>query len=280
MSEVIETGAAALTSEATPVSTAPAIDTTVAQQSTGAWYESIQNPDLRGYAENAGFKGVDDLVTEYKNAKTLLGDKVNATIIPGEDATPEQLSEFYNKLGRPDKPEDYKLPVPEGADAKFSTEASKWMHELGLNSKQAQTLASKMNEYTAGYEAQQAQQRAVQAESDLKGLKQEWQQSYEKNIELARRAARGFGMDADRLTKIENALGTKDMLKFFSDIGNGFSEHKFEGSGGPSPFGMTKEAAKVKMDELKSDRGFGQKLISGDSTARAEWDRLNKIMVG
>lgn len=66
-----------------------------------------------------------------------------------EDSDEKGWQELYEKLGRPEKVEDYGIKPPEGSDGTFLNTALSWMHESGLNKKQAETVINKFNEYAA-----------------------------------------------------------------------------------------------------------------------------------
>lgn len=254
--------------------------TSTPQAPIGAWHESITDEALRGYVEAKGFQSVEDVIKGHQNIEKLVGDKVKLTALPGEDATPEQLAEFYTKLGRPDKPEDYKLQAPEGADKAFTESAAKWMHDLGLNTKQAGTLAEQFNTYMANHLDSQVKQMEIAEQNDIASLKKEWGQNYDANLEKARRAARAFGCDDATSWKIQEAIGANKMLTMFSNIGNGFSEHTMHGGNQSSPFGMSVEGARVRHAEILRDPALRSKYLNKDSALRNEMDTLNRIIAG
>ena len=85
-------------------------------------------------------KSPEDLFTQFDNAQKLIGKSVQ---VPAEDAPPEDWGKVYNKLGRPEKPEDYGLKLEETADAALKEQASalsKIFHDNGLSKKQAAKL--------------------------------------------------------------------------------------------------------------------------------------------
>ena len=57
------------------------------------------------------FSNMNDFVKSYFNAQSLVG--ANKVAIPNKMATDEDWEEVYKKLGRPDKPEDYKYSFKE-----------------------------------------------------------------------------------------------------------------------------------------------------------------------
>jgi hypothetical protein len=86
---------------------------------------------------------VDGLMKQFDNAMKLIGKKPYS--IPEETAAPEEWDNFYNKLGRPEKPEDYKInnsfEVEMGESGKeFDNDLKKIFHQAGLTSKQSNLL--------------------------------------------------------------------------------------------------------------------------------------------
>lgn len=84
------------------------------------------------------------LVKAYINAQGLIGKK--GVILPGEKDSPEIWGEFYKALGRPDSPDDYKVPKPAEFPAGFQYDESREKnfkeisHKLGLNPAQVKGL--------------------------------------------------------------------------------------------------------------------------------------------
>ena len=66
-----------------------------------------------------------------------------------DDGDEKGWQDLYAKLGRPEKIEDYGIKPPEGSDGTFLNTALGWMHESGLNKKQAENVINKFNEYAA-----------------------------------------------------------------------------------------------------------------------------------
>src|SRR5690606_13670120 len=100
------------------------------------------------------------------------------------------LQDLEGKTAIPESPDAYALPVPDGQGKEFATEAAKWMLEAGIPVAQAQTLATKWNEYAVAQQQAADQARQQQDEADTDALKKEWGGQYDANIELGRRAVR------------------------------------------------------------------------------------------
>jgi len=174
--------------------------------------------------------------------------------LPGKDATPEQWAEFYKAVGAPDKAEAYELPVPDGQDGEFAKTAATWFKDAGLLPQQAKALAGKWNEFTAAQaaasEAAETQRLAAiesKSKAEEASLKNEWGQSHDANMELARRAVRQFIPQAkagDVIAALEERMGYAETIKFMHSIGKGLGEHDAPGLGG-SPAAGKKSAAEI-----------------------------------
>lgn len=257
---------------------APAENGAVSNQaatSTGAWYDQIQDSDLRGYLQNKGWKDPGELAVGYRNLEKLVGqDKL---VMPKGDSDAEGWNRVYEALGRPKTADDYKLPVPEGQTGDFAKQAAAKFHELGISGKQATALAEWWNSTQGGALEQHQAQLAQRTEAEINSLKSEWGQAWDENVELGRRAAREFGLANDKLTAIENAIGTKELMQLMSRIGRGLTEHEFEGGRTTNSFGMTPEAARARIADLRNDKEWASKYLQGNADAKAEMSRLMSL---
>jgi len=152
--------------------------------------------------------------------------------LPGKDATPEQWSEFYGKLGRPEKSADYGLKVRDGEDPAFVGEVADVMHKYGLTKDQATglqgDLLAKAEARMAAAEQQRVAALDAKNQAEQTALKTELGERYEPQMELAKRAVRQFAgaeQAADIITAIEDKIGYKATMQFFMGIGAGLGEH-------------------------------------------------------
>lgn len=259
---------------------APAQDAgteTAAQQQAAntAWYDSISDADLKGYVQNKGWSDPADLAVGYRNLEKLLGGE-KIPMPKGQDDA-EGWQRVYDALGRPKSADDYKLPVPDGFDPGFAKEAANQFHNLGLSAQQAQALTEWFNGTQTQAVEQFQQAQSAQAEAEIRELQREWGNAWEENVELGRRAAREFGLSDDKLSAMEGALGTKEMLEFMSRVGRGLIEHNFESGKTTTGFGMTPEAARQRVNALRQDPGWTTKYLSGDADARSEMSKLMQL---
>jgi hypothetical protein len=288
----------------TPVApaAAPAQATTTAAQSTtqsvpapvpassanAPWYEQPDYTETAAWAKSRGYKfDAENLVGEalrgHHNAEKLIGlDRAGRTlVVPKEDSPKEEWDAYYNKLGRPSQPTEYKLPTELKDDpvAKAFAEAA---HEKGFNQKQFESTLDFVSKQAAAIEAQQAQESEVKAIQAIESLRGEWGGEFELRAEASRRAVRELGLQAEEALSIEKALGVDRAAKVFFEIGKKLLDPTTEGltGGGQSSFGMSKTEAQGRIGALMKDPEFGKKLASGDSSAKMEWDKLNAAAYG
>jgi len=254
---------------------APADNGAVSNQAataTGAWYDQIQDADLRGYLQKKGWKEPADLAVGYRNLEKLVGqDKL---VMPKGEADTDGWNRVYEALGRPKTADGYKLPVPDGQDGDFSKQAASKFHELGLTGKQGTALAEWWNSVQSAATEQYKTTMAQRSDADITELKGEWGQAWAENVELGTRAAREFGLSRDVLAKMESAIGTKALMQLLSRIGRGLIEHDFEGGRATNSFGMTPEAAKSRVRDLLKDTDWSSKYLKGSADHFNEMARL------
>jgi hypothetical protein len=145
----------------------------------------------------------DPNITKYKDTTEFLKGHVNlakkigekGVIIPKEGAAPEEMEKFYNSLGRPEKPELYKLGTVEGLHESIkstpeSTAAFQALsHKLGLTQGQAdginKTLMQAVNQVVIQHEKKQ--QEAMQTTEAA--LRQEWGDKFDANKSIVGKVA-------------------------------------------------------------------------------------------
>ena len=102
----------------------------------------------------------------------------------------------------------------------------------------------------------------------------EWGQAFDQQIGAGRRAVAALGLDAGKLAAYEEKLGTAEMLKLFATLGSKMGEDTFAGERGEGGFGTTPAQAKAQIADLKLDKGFMDKYLSGDKDAVSKMSRL------
>jgi hypothetical protein len=175
-----------------------------------------------------------------------------ALVMPGKDATPEDWSAFYAQIGRPETPEGYELPLPEGDDGAFAKQMAPVLHKHGVTAEQAKGLAADWNAMVAAQVADMDKADADAAiamnaknVAEAAALKNEWGQAHEANMHFAKLAVQQF-MPTDKagdvIAAIESKIGYKATIEFLHGIGKGLGEHDAAGMGANNS-GPTKSLA-------------------------------------
>jgi len=234
MSEQLQTTGATQPVQ-TETNTAPQQTTTTTQPNSQpvTWKSSISeeyrtNPNIEKFTE------IDALAKSYINAVSMIGtDKIP---LPGKTATDEQWNEVYNKLGRPESADKYKLElktdvaqVDENAIKGFAENA----HKLGLNNKQAQGIL----EFYKSTLEQSAKEQNVSMESAQANaaneLRKEWGRSYDENLQKAASLAKNY-LEPELLdTPLRDGSRLGDnpkIIKAFAEIAKVMSEDKILGA--------------------------------------------------
>jgi len=198
-----------------------------------SWKEAIPE-DLRNDPNISKFTELEALAKSYINATRMIGqDKV---AVPNNNSTDDQWNEVYNKLGRPESPDKYKLevksdvvPLDDGAIKSFAENA----HKLGLNNKQAQGILEFYKESMEGSIQQSiVDTETAQANTEAQ-LRKEWGRAFDDNIKRAGAVAKA-NMNP-QILDMELKDGTRlgdhpEVIKGFANIANLLSEDKLVGT--------------------------------------------------
>jgi hypothetical protein len=266
----------AATTTAAP-SSLSAVTTAAAAAETKTWVDSIDDPALKTYVQGKQWATPKDVANGYMHLEKLLGgDKV---VLPKGEADAEGWARLYKATGRPETPEGYKLPAPAEGDKGFVADASKAFHAAGLSTRQANEIAKWYQEYGGRMNAAQTQAVTTRNAQELEQFKTEQGALFDAKLELGRRAAKQFGFNNEELLAFEEKFGTKTLLTRFAAIGEAMGEHVVTGEGSKT-FGMTATGAAAALDELKKDKEFTAKYLSGDVDAKNRMASLQAAAAG
>lgn len=244
------------------------------EQQPQSWDASLDE-DTRAYIQNKGWKDPTDILSSYRNLEKYAGGSKNLLELPGEDADDNTLNNFYNKLGRPEKPDEYGFQPPENADPQLMDWFKNTAHQAGLNKQQASKLFDAWNEMTGSKLQEMQAQSREQSEKSINELKREWGSAYDSQIDAGKRAVAALGYDEARLNKLEDSMGTAEMLRLFATLGSKMGEDSFEGGRSDESFGgITPAVARQQIADLKLDNQFMAKYLKGDPDARSKMTRL------
>ncbi len=275
--EVGESGGAG---DAGAASTAPQVTPASVINPDGTFSEGwnqLLPEDLRENPSLAGFKSLPDLAKSLVNTKRMVGaDKERFAFIPNENSSPEERAEFYGKLGRPESPDKYEVKMPENLPAgmqvneQMQQHFANIAHERGLNNDQFQAMIDGYTQYqVAQFEAQQMDMSA-KFEDGVKALQQEWRGDYDKNLQIANRAVKEFGL-TEFLEK-KGLNNDPEMVKVMNKIGSMLLEDE-----GPAAGSVSGSATvQSQIDSIRADRNhpYHHKDMPGHAQAV---DTMNKL---
>lgn len=183
------------------------------------------------------YKTPDDFYKSYRGSQELVGRK--GVIIPKEGDAPEIHAKYRESLGIPEKPEAYKLTLPEKLhpNIKVTPEGQKdffeFAHKNGFSNAHAQELNSwYLSKMSEGMFAAEKQAEAARVEGDT-ALRKEWGSNYEVYNAQAEKAWVVFSKTKGADGKVSDLLDPdsfKDpnVKRVFQIIGSKISEDTFK----------------------------------------------------
>lgn len=259
----------------TPVgTTTPAPD----QVPTSTEWTSGFAEDLKGYVTTKGFKDPAAVVDSYRNLEKLVGVKDKLLQVPDNLGDDKAMESVWNRLGRPEKPEGYAI---ESKDEAFGKWAKETFHKAGLTSNQAKAVLDQYNSYMEAQNQQFEGTLKAEYEQKTNALKTEWGSAFDQNVNMAKAAAKQFGIDAETVNKLEGAMGFAQTMKFLQTIGSKIGEAAYvSGSSSANNTILSPSQAKDQISAKSKDPEFFKKLMAGDVQVKNEWEKLNKMAVG
>jgi len=215
----------------------PAVETTADQSQTSVLsgeqtttdnnFHSLIPEEYRAEKSLENFKDMGDFVKSYLSAQKIVGaDKIP---VPNKFATEDDWKAVFNKLGAPEKPEDYKYSFKEGeVDKELVSSFNQEAHKLGLLPQQAESLIKYYNDITQGQSAQ-LEERATETRLNTENeLKREFGPQYAKRLDQAKRLASStLGNEFLENTYLQDGSRLGDnvsVVKAFSQLADKLSE--------------------------------------------------------
>ena len=249
--------------------TETAVESSVDTGSSVDWKNALPD-DVKTDPSLADIKDVGGLAKSYIHAQKMVGtDKI---ALPTENATPEEMSAFYDRLGRPKEYEFSKAELPEGMDYNEDMEKQMKtiMHSAGLTNKQANDLNNGYLKYMSEQFTNQKNADENQKAEWYKTLKTDLGKAFDEQVDLSQRAARELGGD-DFLTWLDNTgQGNNPMfVKMFAKVGQMMAEAGAE-PGKPQSFEMTPDSARAEIARLQRDPNFMEQYNNKETDGHKE----------
>lgn len=158
--------------------------------------------EAKKWAGDDGAVDLNKIAEGYRNLETHASKSLR---MPGEDATAEDWSAFYSKMGRPEKPDGYQLklnaetvPAEFPYDEKSAIEFRNWAHETGLSPRQAQALHDRFVDFQANQWKSSIEANGQREADAHRKIVADWgdpeSPAYKQHVELASRAIHQLGL--------------------------------------------------------------------------------------
>lgn len=246
------------------------------------WYSSVQDADVRGFAELKGWDSPEKAITSYRNLEKFQGlPPERLAKIPDKDDA-AGWGEFNKRFGwsAPEDASEYKFDVPEGQSAAYADAMRLKFKEAGVPASMAEKLVASHNETLAAILKSEDDAFNTRAQTEMTALKAEWGGEYERLSSLAQRARQEFagGLDSSVLDIIEDVIGPAAHAKLWASIGSKLSEAKFVDGKTEQLGPMTPDAAKARLSQLGADKDWFKRFESGGVKERQEFQQLQAVL--
>lgn len=241
------------------------------------WTSSLSD-EAKGFVQNKGWKEAGLAVESYRNLEKAIGVPPERLLkIPEKADDVQGWNAIYNRLGKPEKADGYKIEGDEGM-VKFGRDA---FFEANLSTKQVESIVGKWNAFVKGEQEAATKAREGKFKEADDALAREWGAAFEKNGQVAKKAAEKFGITEQEIQALESTIGFAATAKLFHKIGSTTGESEFVAGTGFNPNGpLTPQQAKYRLSELQKDSDFQGKVVKGDVQALHELKRLTAFANG
>ncbi len=255
------------------------------------WTSGFEGDDLgwlqnRGYHEKEVKEAVASLVKGFRSAEKRLGVPADRLIQLPEDRTSEgAMDDVFKALGRPDEASGYEISPEEGDSLSegFVSTFTETAFGLGLSKDQAEGIYATLDKFFEDNYNREQEESAGARKEALEGLKAEWGDTYDFNVQLAKEAAQKTGAPIELLNLMGDLTGEAGhvkIIKFFNSLAQrSGAEDVFE-TGDDTLGGLgatTPEAAQQRINEMKADPKI-RKLLLANNPDNAEVKRYNRLV--
>jgi hypothetical protein len=247
-----------------------------------AWYANLSTETGEGDSASAldwvkakGFKSLDDLVKGYRTAEHTIrnGDKL---VVPGEDASAEDIAAYHKAIGVPEDPSGYAIPEPKDADGKpielngaLTEQVTTLGHKYGVPKA---ALDGMLKDIIEGQVADFDQMVRDQQKAAGEHVKS-WGAEKDDKLAAVNAAAKSLGLGSKDMQYLRGMPGGPGkMLDMLAKYGSNFGEDRIV-TGDARTFGMSAEQAQAELDAIKADKDLNAKAMVPGSAENQRYSR-------
>lgn len=259
------------------------------------WHAGFEAEEL-GYFQNRGWDKLTPAEAAraagkaHREAEKHIGAPADKIVrLPNGPQDADGWNQFYAKIGVPADEKGYDFSGVKFADGTeldpgFTSEMAKVLRASGVAKDKAPDIIKAIVQLGEREDAADGVSREQTLQTQRDALRIDWGSNVERNLIIARGAAKQLGIDPEAVAALEGQVGYASVMKMFHRLGAALGEHQFfdtgsGGQGGGNQNGVyTVEQAKAKLAQLEGDSSWVKKVGDGDATAMQQFDNLTRII--
>lgn len=260
--------------EPTPIEATPGTANLLSGQETPAitpdtssepWFNQLDE-EYRNDPNVTKYDSMNAMAKGLINQSALIGRK--GIIKPGENATPEEMGDYFNQLGRPAESNMYKYEGEGEVDPDALSKYQEYAHKAGYSQEQYQSGIEFQQKFEADGLARFEQEKFDEASTTQRELTDELgEMEYNTLLQDAGAAAKSLGM-YDML--VEHGLaGNKEVLKIFANANKSLGSSTLIGNNGSPAMNFDDQVASI-----RSAPGFSDKMHNDYKDLQKQMDDL------
>lgn len=264
------------------------------------WYQGVEGVDdaMVGHFQTKGWDKLTPAAAavqatkSQREAEKLIGMRADHDFIPvPRDPAKGDMGAVYARLGRPAEAKDYDLKdvtMKDGTalDEALATGLRDGLFKAGVAKNNAPEVVKAVVNYLDTKAATTKAEDGAKLVTERQALATNWGVSPEGlqgsvHMQIAQKAAAALGVAPEAIKALEGQVGYAKVMDMFRNIGTKIGEDKFhtgDGKGIDNGGMMTFEQAQSRKLELKGDKAWVTKYLSGDVTAKREMAALDTII--
>lgn len=233
------------------------------------WYKNLPSElkEAEKTLSSKGWKNPEDILKSYISLEKYSSKKLEGYVkLPGEGASEEEILKFKESLGVPKDPKDYGFEKPEGVenwDENFANSFAEFAHKNNISKEAAKGLVELYNGKINEISSKAEDFYKVQQEEQIKELRSEFGNDFDKKVKDAIKAADYLGIDRNDPLLGNNAKLIKALVKVSSLI----NEDSFENG--------ERTSLQTKIAEIEHSDAYHGKL--GGAAQIEALNRLRKL---
>jgi len=270
----------------------PAVGTPAPAAPATPWYQGVVDADVLGGWQNKGYDLSDPVKVAVEAGKAarelerMVGvPKDQLLRLPANANDPTAWRPVYERLGAPKEAKDYDFANVKYTDGSELEPAlidglRQAFHARGVSKEAAVDIAKAVVKVAETENANTATELEVKRNSEVARLDQLWGQKKNENMLTAMNGARRAGFTPEQVKAMEGAVGIDVVGEFFRKLGAATNEDTFVDGAKTSGSPATAEAAKSRLNDLKSDADWTKRYLAGSAKEVREFKNLMAQITG